>query len=481
MKMVRRPAFNRRLQKKTVCAAMVYLGGLMLLTPGALAVLSVNNTLQSDGTAGFDPQSGAGFDTGPNNQIVRTNDTLTYNVSLTTRGIESGIVVTAVLPQVGGKTVTTWPALPGYCITGSSISADGRTITCALGPIGKAGSDTATNVFLDALVMGTTANGVKIPAPTITVSTSTGPAPASPSTPATVTVSAAPFYDIVIQGSYQGSPQFYGYSGGSGPANQDGFFSRPLIGIVAKNPNGFGSKGVEQLDPTKPISINMDLSGMPTGTIVDNYHTGTAPYGTPAATTDFRDGCGSPGWWSSTDWTTNPEAPSSESGSHINMYDRVGDLGPTSSTLSNVVPNGGTCTVTGSTATTVSLNITGTDTTLARHPDTLSGTGSPVPPTEWWVANKALVLWTPTTSYSTTKDVDNTIRLGTLAGTSITGQSMKNVSTTNDSVSYAIRLYNDGFAQKHYTENWYASPAPYATKCDPAVTSDCDVNFMSPN
>ncbi|GHG10013.1 hypothetical protein GCM10017783_23130 [Deinococcus piscis] len=448
-----------------------------IVSPGALAVVSNSHTLYSDGTSGFDPSAGPGFDTGPNNGIVRTNDTFTYNVSLTAAGVESGIVITATLPTVDGKAVAVWPALPAYCMAGgSSISVDRLTVTCALDTIGQAGSNTATDVLLTAQVLSTAANGTVIPAPQITVTSPQG-VPASSTVPQPVTVSAAPFYDVVIQQSFQGSPQAYGYNTANGPANEDGFYSRPLIGLVAKHPNGHGNKGVEQLNPAQPIKVTLDLSQMPAGTIVDNYHQGAAPAGTPAATGSFLDGCGSPGSWG---WNviTSDGNPSPENGGVVNMYEKVGDSGSATVTNDSMVPNGGNCQVTGTTSTSMSVEISGTDTTLVRRPTVYSGTNAPIPTTDWWVANKAVVLWTPLTSYPPNQQVWNTIKLGSFSATSISGQAMQNISTSNDSATYDLTSYNGGTALKVFVPD-NSRPAPYATTADPAVTSDAHVNYMT--
>ena len=145
--------------------------------------------LFSDGTAGFDPAPGAGFDTGPNNRIVRTNDTFTYRVAFSTSGSEPGIVITETLPlgnvaPLVGKPVAKWVALPGYCTTGSSISADGQTITCALS---TASGSSTTNVDLTATVLSSTPNGTTITAPTLTMISASGAAPA-PTAPLTNTL-----------------------------------------------------------------------------------------------------------------------------------------------------------------------------------------------------------------------------------------------------------------------------------------------------
>lgn len=449
-------------------AAALLLGAVVL--PAQATINQVTMVIASDGTPGWDPAAGAGFDTGPNNRIVRTNDTFEYLVALSTTSAETNVILTLVLPSGNvaprvGQPVANWSYLPSQCGTGSSISADGQTLVCHVANIASAGTQ---SLYFNGTVLGGTPNATQLPAPALTITADSGPAPAPASLPPTLTVSAAPFYDVVVQMSYQGNPKAYAFSAASGPGGEDGFFHRPLIGLVAKNPNGNGNKGVEQLNPAAPIGMVLDISGFPAGAVVDNWHTGAAPNGTPAATGSFGDGCGSPALGS----------PSTESGGSINMHTFVTDGGPTPSTAATVAPNGGDCAVTGSTATTVSLSMTGTDTTLARRPNTVVGTGAPVPPTDWWVMNKALVLWTPITSYPPGAPISQTIVLGSITGTSISGQPVTGDNPANNQASYLLQTLDSGTANKIYTQDG-SLPAPFATVCDPAVTGDCHVNHMA--
>lgn len=444
-----------------------FLLGLLLmggLSSAQAAINSVSFSVLSDGTANFDPAPGPGYDTGANNRIVRTNDTFAYRVSFSTTGTENNLTVVSTLPKgAAGQSIARWTSVPAYCLTGSGISADGQTITCVYGSIGPGST---TNIDLTAIVLGTTANGTTIAAPTLTMTSSSGTAPAPTTPPASLTVSAAPFYDIVVQNSFQGNPKAYGYAAGGGPNNANGFYERPLIGLVGRNPNGFGNKGVEQL--SGPVSITVDLSGMPAGTVLDNYHNGNPVDGTPAATGSFVDGCGNP----------STGQPSTESGGNINLYNLVGDTGAPS-TVSSIVPNGGDCAVASVSGSSVTLNIAGMDTSMTRRPTTYLGTGAAIPATDWWVFNKAMVLWTPITSYPTNVPVTHTIKLGSFSGTSISGQALQNVLPGNDAFNYSVTNNTSGSATKAFSPD-NSLPAPYATVADPTFVGDTLTNYMTP-
>lgn len=449
--------------------------------PAQAAISGVTYSLtfdgQSDAEGGFDPSPGPGYDTGANNQIVRTNDVFEYTVGLSYTGTETGITVVATLPRGDvaprvGQIVAEWAYLPPYCKTGSTLSADKQTLTCVIGDVTATTGTGTTSLVMDARVLSTTPNGTSLPAPTMTITSTSSAVPAPASLPPTVTVSAAPFYDVVIANSYPGNPKAYAYFETGGPNNEEGFYHRPLVGLVARNPNGNGRKGVEQL--ATDVNFNLDISGYPSTVRVDNWHTGTGPAGTPAATGSFQDGCGSPGYGS-----PSAGAPSSESGSTVNIYDRVADTGPATGSNASTVPNGGDCAVTGSSATTVNLKVTGADTSLTARPTVLAGTGTPIPQREWWVMNKALVLWTPLTSYPAGVATNNTLKLGSYSATSISGQAITGNDTANDTLNYPITAVNGGVASKIFARD-DSRPYPYGTECDPALTGNCLTNFMSP-
>ncbi|GHF99234.1 hypothetical protein GCM10017783_09030 [Deinococcus piscis] len=376
-----------------------------------------------------------------------------------------------IAPKVG-QAVAEWAYLPPYCKAGSSLSIDKQTLTCVIGDVSATSGTGTTSLVMDARVLSGTPNGTALPAPVMTVTSTSSAAPAPSSLPPTVTVSAAPFYDVVIDNSYQGNPKAYAYNEAGGPNNEEGFYHRPLVGLVARNPNGNGRKGVEQLATS--VDFKLDVSGYPAGVRVDNWHTGTGVAGTPAASGSFQDGCGSPSYG-----TPSGGSPSSESGAAVNMYGKVADIGPATGVNTATVPNGGDCAVVSSDATAVNLKVTGADTSLTRRPTVLAGTGASIPQRDWWIMNKALVLWTPLTSYPAGVKTLNTLKLGTYSAKSITGQEITGDNPGNNQVSYDLTATNSGVASKIFTKDT-TRPYPYGTECDPALTGNCLTNFMAP-
>ncbi len=419
-----------------------------------------------DGTSGWDVAAGPGFDTGANNGIVRTNDKFEYLATFSTSGGDNNLTLVSTLPPGNvaprvGQPVARWTNVPANCTgAGSAISADGQTLTCNLGNVASSGT---RSVYLNATVLSTTPNGTALPAPSLTASSSATPSFTPGQTPAALAVTAAPVYAGVVQMSTHGSPRAYGFMPANGPADADGFFHKPLVGLVAKNPNGHGNKGVEQLDPAVPVHYEMDVSDYPAGVRLDTWHL--------AAGGTFSSGCGSP----------NNGAPVVESGSNFNMHAQVGDAGGIASASPTVVPNGGVCasvTVTPN-GTLIGFDVNNIDTTLQRRPTTAGGSGTPVPPTEWWVSNKGLVLWTPLTSYPPNVLIDHQIRLGSVTGRSISGQWLTGDDLTNNSASYQLQALDTGTAQKKFRADNSLEP-PLRTQCDPAVVFDCHANYMTP-
>lgn len=85
----------------------------------ALPTLALDVRIKSDGTPGWDADSNAGNDSGPNNGVVRVNDTVTYEVEYAVpSGTAENTTFTITFPK--GMEITD---LPGFC------QADGSSIT----------------------------------------------------------------------------------------------------------------------------------------------------------------------------------------------------------------------------------------------------------------------------------------------------------------------------------------------------------------
>ncbi len=465
-----------RLIRKPLAAAVVSALALWSV-PVHAALVNVAYELKSDGTAGWDPTDDNGMDTGPNNGRVRTNDEVTYQVSISHDGTTQGASITLTLPSMAnGKPMAQWPTIaPADCAPGSTISSDRQTLTCRIPD--QSGSPGTSSGLFRATILGSTPNNTQMPAPTLKVG-SVNTATISPATlPRTLTITAAPFYDVVVDTTWPGSPKAAAFQEGGGPDGKDGFYHRMLVGLLARNPNGNGKKGVEQLDPTKPVVIDLDVSGYPQSVRLDNWRT---PQNTPnqwdrpTGTLATGNGCGSP-WGGGSN-------PGNLAGGELNMHQKVLDTG-VNSTDPSTVARGGVCVATRTASglpdnQTIQITVTGTDTTL-QHTPTLRRAKGSVPPDEFWVFNKAVILWTDVNDYPGAVTVTHTLRLKNFSAQSITGQIATNGRTSNDAYSYPLINQIDGEASKI----WFPDSTvamPWGTLPDPAYTGDKIVDYMAP-
>ena len=459
--MMRRPSFPLSLRPLNRLLAGLALASFTL--PASAAIAEVKYSTHFDGTPNFDSTDGPGLDSGPRNDIVRTHDEFQYLVQLATDDAEKDLRIRLVMPQHAGKQVAVWSYLPTACKQGSTLSADKQTIDCRLGNVSSAGT---LAVYFQGAVLGSSGNGDRITPPALEVSAN-GQVQAGPaSLPETLTVSAAPFYDVVIQQSV-GGPQ--GYRPGSGPSGKDGFYHQMLVGLMARNPHGHGLKGVEQLNPAAPVEVDLDVGGYPASVAVANWHANLPAKSGNRPTGSFADGCGSP----------SNGRPSPLISNGFGMYYRVMDQGPTPSTANNYVANGGDCRTVTSDRNHVQLALDGVDTTLRHIPTILLPDGRKLPTNqEAWVANKALLLWTSIEDYPLNQDIYHTMTLRSVSGQSITGQSISGDQASNNKDTYKLRNEASGNTAKQFQPD-ESLPMPYRTVRDPTMTSGSIVNQMS--
>lgn len=202
------------------------IAGASLLTAGTAAAAAV--TLKSavsidDGTAPFDAMAGPGLDTSPNNQIVRTNDNVTYQLSVAPSATVTNTTFTLVLPRgeemtgvpgvcVGPGSKVVPATLPPPAVPTTALSYLGlmrQTLTCNVGTVGV-GSSLKYPVV--AKVRPEVPNGALLvlgPAD-LTVSAD-GATSSSPPPPAPITVSAQARFDLSKQSTCVNNDPNCGY------------------------------------------------------------------------------------------------------------------------------------------------------------------------------------------------------------------------------------------------------------------------------
>ncbi|WP_238944648.1 DUF11 domain-containing protein [Allofranklinella schreckenbergeri] len=436
--------------------------------------------------APFDTQTGPGYDNGRNNDIVRTNDAFAYSVTLRSQYPATGASDITVKAKFPADTLADWQRPSSQlCNGGITISNDhaaGPELSCKINTLAASGTRDLTFV---ALASGKAPNGHSIVKPTFSIDVGGGQGSTVMATNDSglknITVSAYPFYDVVVQPSYQGSPKPYGFYAENGPVGEDGFYHRPLVGLRAMHPNaGRGRIGVEMLNG-QPIVLNIQLSepGLQNARLVtwDTHARGAR--GSFLRNNAQSKGCGSPARGSMSAYL----------GGGVNMHSLVNDAGQPSSDP-KIVPNGGTCSVTqAGPGGQITLTLTGVDTSLQRRPSRGHGSaGNAIPQDEWWVANKALVLWTPMADYPAPNPPDPVVKyphklsVTDIAAVSISGQAVTigdaAEQTPNNETSYELWREGGGSYSKRYVPDGKRE-IPFKTLQDPAAIGDVLVNQMA--
>ena len=237
-------SFARRLALPTAAATALLVG----LPATASATQTVDVAVsQITGTAPFDSGSGFGEDSSPTDEIVRSNDTISYLVQLNVNDSNAGastasnVTVTQTLPA-GMK----WTRLPATClpspgVPSSSISPDGLTIVCNIGtvPTGQ-----ATTVTLSANVTEM-ANGAPLTPAADSVSVVADGTNTATTTPAEVIVSSVPRVDMVKAAPKVTTTTYNG---------EEGYFLDYPVRIEIPN---FGGRGLIGYEPPA-AAMNLD-------------------------------------------------------------------------------------------------------------------------------------------------------------------------------------------------------------------------------
>ncbi|MEV6968335.1 SdrD B-like domain-containing protein [Hamadaea sp. NPDC051192] len=235
----RRPFWRKR-TIALACALGLGIGGtvaFMGVAFGASGTLTSQLVLVSSGSRPFDPASGPGKDDSPIDEVVRTSDTVTYRVDLSSRGTVDE--ATATLAVAGPASFQTVPSL---CTNrDDAISRDGKEISCDIG----AQTNQTNGVEFSLKVDGDAANGAEVK----TTGTVSGQGVAAvPAGESTVVVSAAPEWDL---SATEAQPLI---TGGAREGVYGNFIAFPLA-ILHRGP---GVRGVEALNPA--LSFGVDLS-----------------------------------------------------------------------------------------------------------------------------------------------------------------------------------------------------------------------------
>ena len=262
----------RNLLKTSLAKAIKHTIGFMSAALVAAPVIAAcnltafNSKLSQTGTAPFTSnactaaQNGSfthapGDDPCPNDNVVRTNDTVVYQFNYKVLGntIENNITFKSVLPQIAGKTVAVWDSLPPFCTAATDgISADGLTLTCNVGKRDRtiAGENGDLTEGLPALAKFTIAgaNGQRLqPSTTVTTDSCTAADNGGASLAPEVEISARPKVDFKKDYPWNGGQTAYTRLG------VQGYLVSWYVYMDQYDPAGSSSKGGQSVN--SPVTL----------------------------------------------------------------------------------------------------------------------------------------------------------------------------------------------------------------------------------
>jgi hypothetical protein len=384
--------------------------------------LSVNLT-QEDGTPAFDSSDGPGLDSSATNGIVRTNDTVTYNVEVRVEGgTASNTTFTMVLPQgygmsevprlcVGAGSSLTPATLPDPTLplTGTSYQAlPQQTLVC---DIGTRTPGSTLSYPMAVKVRGEVPNGTASGPVTASV-VSDGATTPVVSNAVSSTVSATPRWNLSKNSvnTQENTGYFYGTAHPcpwDATVNCKGYAFSVLLG--SEN----GGKGTAPL--TGPITFTDNLTP-------ESFY--------PAGTTT------SAAWLAAGAGAIEKYAPRlqrcEDRGNYSSPASVIGENG---SDETNAVRDSGSiaCSQPGGAGTPVTVTITDTDSTLASYPsEVISPPGTAIPANKAYIVSQMLFFDVPLAAVTdlgqndgVTQSLEMTNKFENLTVTSLDGQPNK--------------------------------------------------------
>lgn len=235
-------------------------------SPDALAsttALGMRTSVQKTvtGSVPFDSVGGPGFDTSPDDSIVRSHDSVTYTVELQLSGAatDNRVVIRQVLPDG-----LQWPAvsqLPGYCTAGSTVSDDRSVVECVRTNVlpNSVSAVDLTALLVDAPPHGSVVNSPRDGITAVASDPSSGSEIVSTTTAPDVVVSSAPRVNVgvkrgpIVSGvtEQDGTPGWY--------IAHDAYLSVTGFSTDA----GRGTRGAGNV--SEDVTFQIDLSGYPAG------------------------------------------------------------------------------------------------------------------------------------------------------------------------------------------------------------------------
>lgn len=273
--------FLRRSAVLVVTAALS--GGVVPIPASAVSAATAEPTLGiqlaigsvTTGTAPFDADDGPGNDSGRDNDVLRTHDTIEYTVELGLRGAAEGdrATIRQRLPEG-----LVWPIrseLPGFCGDGSTVSDDRRTLECVVAGLQP---NQVTAIPLSATLTGTLPHGTILTADEgaltgTAVEAGSGAVRTAAATPAPVTASGSPRLNIGIARSRVRGDA-------TGPGGVPGWRVEHDVYLSIAGYGTDGGRGARgQARVTEDVTAEIDLSTYPAAAVFEDAADGICAVG----------------------------------------------------------------------------------------------------------------------------------------------------------------------------------------------------------
>jgi uncharacterized repeat protein (TIGR01451 family) len=138
----------------------------LVLDPLAAHSLGAAGVAPFDATTFVPPNTNPGTSAGSTTHVIRTNDTITYDVQYSVNGSDATtLTVTSTLPTNAGTPVADFTGFAAPCNSSSSITPDGQTLTCVIGTVTQG---SAAEFLTSVKVRASTPNGFTI-SPSFTI------------------------------------------------------------------------------------------------------------------------------------------------------------------------------------------------------------------------------------------------------------------------------------------------------------------------
>lgn len=418
----------------------IFVGSLLLLIEAARASdVTFNFKMFASGTAPFDPNNNPGNDANDTNNVVRTQDVITYKWEYAVNnGAANDVVLKATVPN------NVEISMPAVCGLGSVLNTDPATgtqsIECAVGTLlsGSSGSiDLKARVLAKNRAPSNTfvANGNTTNATGwMTASNITNTI--SPIATGNLTISAVPKADLFKQSAWvEGSAK-----------SQDGLTDGVVIRYPIVVALTGGGKGGEALTSNLQFTDTLVYNGGTNDGLAipgAKLYTWRPDYSNyvslvPGSNSSCNRMGGDP-------WAYYGGYPNGKSNS--SYYYQYGYANPDYSTTDSGT---WTCSQPGGAGTPITLNITGADTTGDHVPIKDYYGGSTLPADQKYLVVGALHLWVPVTAITSNGGQLNVRnKLSPLTATGASGQSNQEPTQTNNYYDHTL-VGSSGSFTSHY-------------------------------